>query len=198
MWDADEEKKLTHYIVKGEHIICYNNNESIFVTNYSREKEKELLGMLRDNAKDEIYNQKLKIKEQLKEHRKYLYRSLFWITLNTINTINTPLTGFKITFTGLSCAYLVLYLCRIPNIIKCYKQQKEIAKKEYFFENEGLINKNIIEKYKEEHKDQSQEIDITDAPLITINDVYQLSSKELKEMVENIKKTNNNYTLRLN
>lgn len=183
---------IIHYERKDNSLICYTKDET-YEIEYSKEREKELLTILRNNAKKLIaklnseYNQ-----EEYKKIISHLRRGKMWTIIFFVNMIakeDKVSDGISI---GFICAWTIINIVHAILLEKHLETKRTSKKLEYFLENEKIINKEIIERYLEEHQDQVNETTLEDAPVVTINDVYNMTIQELKEIVENIESREEN------
>lgn len=177
---------ITHYEVIDGYIVLFCNNDEIFKMQYDRDIEKAILMDMKNNF---LYRESMNASKPRK-----IGNNIFGITWCTLFAghdigcmINSDTEGMKSLFATFAITMAVLDGLYIKRLIKNIKDKKDIEKIRYFLDNEQIINKEIIERYRKEHADQTQEIDLSQINLITINTVQNMTIQELREIVENIK-----------
>jgi len=192
--DVIEAFTIYYYEIKDNEIICYYEGGS-FPIKYTIENEKAIINAIRKNIpqfKKRLIAEQAGLKRELKPGIKILYISNILILIFGAYALASNDTAKKIILATDMIIFSVLNSIQAIPVSDILKRQKQIEKILYFIEHEETINKEIIEYFIEECKLCSEEIDLEQAPVMTVSDTKNMSIKELREIVENIESRDSN------
>lgn len=188
-------KNMPSYISRFDFITGYDIKDDKIIVNYasgySTEKEntKENLRSIVEAMKNQVFStidgiNMEKINKSIKSDNFWIgYNS--WFTIYTLYNSLTSTSTFNKGFQGvLCCLFILLGFQRLHDRTINKEKKNEILKYKYFLDNEDIINYEILKRYFDEEPNSP---DLSDVPLITINDIDNMSLTELKETVELIR-----------
>lgn len=165
-------ENMPNYVSRFGFVIRYEIKDNKIIVNYANgyttqeENTNENLKSIVEAIKNQVLG--VITEEDQKRMHKAIKSDNFWIGYNAWFTFYTLYNSFTAT-NGFNKGF----------------QRDEIQKYRYFLENEDIINYEIIKRYFEEEPNSP---DISNAPLITINDISNMPLTELKETVDKTKK----------
>ncbi len=174
---------VTSYTIDGDKILinCSNYPKPIEVE-YSVEEEKDLLEVMKQQAKDAIEYQNSYRKDI--DHNVLHFLSNGALTLTSAIILLDNLDN-KMKYIGMlgiiTGAFASTFAAVIGKSDK--KKLEELIKYEYFLNNESIINDDIIDKY---HEMYGENAPINEANLISFNNIDEYTLDDLKERVRNI------------
>ena len=175
---------ITGYDIKDDRI---NLHFAFEEKDHSIEYSKEKVYLLNDKMRSQVENNELenKYKNKNRQLTWWKFYNMWFAYFSIYNANKASSNGYRIAHSVLFLFFVLFLGLNIKDKIKNKERLDEIRKYKYFIENQELINYEIIKRHLENNN--SNIPDITDAPLITINDIDDMTLIELKETVELIK-----------
>ena len=190
-------KRLLNQVAKYDFITGYEIKDDKIIVNYANKARHEELKFSPSTLKlieVQMRNQVLSSMSDaaINEYRKYIKSANWWMIYNlwfifysSFNAANGNYP-FSRALQSILCLGFISMLGRNIKDKEDYKEYiNEIEKYRFFIENEDTINYEIVKRYFESDANSP---DISGAPLITINDIDDMTLTELKETVELIRK----------
>ena len=161
-------------------IVLYYADNTFIYADYSEDNVIKLEGIMKKQVID-AYKNIGNLKRGIKSETLWELYNIWFMFYDISNMISSDENGRKITFGVCGAGFLGLFIARLLRIEDMSGIVKELNKYKFFIENEKIINYEAEQFYTNENANSIA----LDAPAkLTINDLSQMSIKELEETVE--------------
>ena len=178
----DKRKFVTGFQIDRKYnlIKVYYADNTFIYADYSEDNVIQLEGIMKKQVID-AYKNIGNLKRGIKSETLWELYNIWFMFYDISNMISSDENGRKITFGVCGAGFLGLFIARLLRIEDMSGIVKELNKYKFFIENEKIINYEAEQFYTNENANSIA----LDAPAkLTINDLSQMSIKELEETVE--------------
>ena len=178
----DKRKFVTGFQIDRKYnlIKVYYADNTFIYADYSEDNVIKLEGIMKKQVID-AYKNIGNLKRGIKSETLWELYNIWFMFYDISNMISSDENGRKITFGVCGAGFLGLFIARLLRIEDMSGIVKELNKYKFFIENEKIINYEAEQFYTNENANSIA----LDAPAkLTINDLNQMSIKELEETVE--------------
>ena len=178
----DKRKFVTGFQIDRKYnlIKVYYADNTFIYADYSEDNVKKLESVMKKQVID-AYKNIGNLKRGIKSETLWELYNIWFMFYDISNMISSDENGRKITFGVCGAGFLGLFIARLLRIEDMSGIVKELNKYKFFIENEKIINYEAEQFYTNENANSIA----LDAPAkLTINDLSQMSIKELEETVE--------------
>lgn len=178
----DKRKFVTGFQIDRKYnlIKVYYADNTFIYADYSEENVKKLESVMKKQVID-AYKNIGNLKRGIKSETLWELYNIWFMFYDISNMVSSDENGRKITFGVCGAGFLGLFIARLLRIEDMSGIVKELNKYKFFIENEKIINYEAEQFYTNENANSIA----LDAPAkLTINDLSQMSIKELEETVE--------------
>ena len=178
----DKRKFVTGFQIDRKYnlIKVYYADNTFIYADYSEDNVIKLEGIMKKQVID-AYKNIGNLKRGIKSETLWELYNIWFMFYDISNMISSDENGRKITFGVCGAGFLGLFIARLLRIKDMSGIVKELNKYKFFIENEKIINYEAEQFYTNENANSIA----LDAPAkLTINDLSQMSIKELEETVE--------------
>ena len=178
----DKRKFVTGFQIDRKYnlIKIYYADNTFIYADYSEENVIKLEGIMKKQVID-AYKNIGNLKRGIKSETLWELYNIWFMFYDISNMVSSDENGRKITFGVCGAGFLGLFIARLLRIEDMSGIVKELNKYKFFIENEKIINYEAEQFYTNENANSIA----LDAPAkLTINDLSQMSIKELEETVE--------------
>ena len=178
----DKRKFVTGFQIDRKYnlIKVYYADNTFIYADYSEDNVIKLEGIMKKQVID-AYKNIGNLKRGIKSETLWELYNIWFMFYDISNMISSDENGRKITFGVCGAGFLGLFIARLLRIEDMSGIVKELNKYKFFIENEKIINYEAEQFYTNENANSIA----LDAPAkLTINDLSQMSIKELEETVE--------------
>ena len=178
----DKRKFVTGFQIDRKYnlIKVYYADNTFIYADYSEENVKKLESIMKKQVID-AYKNIGNLKRGIKSETLWELYNIWFMFYDISNMVSSDENGRKITFGVCGAGFLGLFIARLLRIEDMSGIVKELNKYKFFIENEKIINYEAEQFYTNENANSIA----LDAPAkLTINDLSQMSIKELEETVE--------------
>ena len=178
----DKRKFVTGFQIDRKYnlIKVYYADNTFIYADYSEENVIKLEGIMKKQVID-AYKNIGNLKRGIKSETLWELYNIWFMFYDISNMVSSDENGRKITFGVCGAGFLGLFIARLLRIEDMSGIVKELNKYKFFIENEKIINYEAEQFYTNENANSIA----LDAPAkLTINDLSQMSIKELEETVE--------------
>lgn len=159
--------------------IYYADNTFIYA-DYTEDNVMKLESVMKKQVID-AYKNIGNLKRGIKSETLWELYNIWFMFYDISNMVSSDENGRKITFGVCGAGFLGLFIARLLRIEDMSGIVKELNKYKFFIENEKIINYEAEQFYTNENANSIA----LDAPAkLTINDLNQMTIKELEETVE--------------
>ena len=178
----DKRKFVTGFQIDRKYnlIKIYYADNTFIYADYSEDNVIKLEGIMKKQVID-AYKNIRNLKRGIKSETLWELYNIWFMFYDISNMVSSDENGRKITFGVCGAGFLGLFIARLLRIEDMSGIVKELNKYKFFIENEKIINYEAEQFYTNENANSIA----LDAPAkLTINDLSQMSIKELEETVE--------------
>ena len=178
----DKRKFVTGFQIDRKYnlIKVYYADNTFIYADYSEDNVIKLEGIMKKQVID-AYKNIRNLKRGIKSETLWELYNIWFMFYDISNMVSSDENGRKITFGVCGAGFLGLFIARLLRIEDMSGIVKELNKYKFFIENEKIINYEAEQFYTNENANSIA----LDAPAkLTINDLSQMSIKELEETVE--------------
>lgn len=178
----DKRKFVTGFQIDRKYnlIKVYYADNTFIYADYSEDNVIKLEGIMKKQVID-AYKNIGNLKRGIKSETLWELYNIWFMFYDISNMVSSDENGRKITFGVCGAGFLGLFIARLLRIEDMSGIVKELNKYKFFIENEKIINYEAEQFYTNENANSIA----LDAPAkLTINDLSQMSIKELEETVE--------------
>ena len=178
----DKRKFVTGFQIDRKYnlIKVYYADNTFIYADYSEDNVKKLESVMKKQVID-AYKNIGNLKRGIKSETLWELYNIWFMFYDISNMVSSDETGRKISFGVCGAGFLGLFIARLLRIEDMSGIVKELNKYKFFIENEKIINYEAEQFYTNENANSIA----LDAPAkLTINDLSQMSIKELEETVE--------------
>lgn len=178
----DKRKFVTGFQIDRKYnlIKVYYADNTFIYADYSEDNVIKLESIMKKQVID-AYKNIGNLKRGIKSETLWELYNIWFMFYDISNMVSSDENGRKITFGVCGAGFLGLFIARLLRIEDMSGIVKELNKYKFFIENEKIINYEAEQFYTNENANSIA----LDAPAkLTINDLSQMSIKELEETVE--------------
>ena len=178
----DKRKFVTGFQIDRKYnlIKVYYADNTFIYADYSEDNVIKLESIMKKQVID-AYKNIGNLKRGIKSETLWELYNIWFMFYDISNMVSSDENGRKITFGVCGAGFLGLFIARLLRIEDMSGIVKELNKYKFFIENEKIINYKAEQFYTNENANSIA----LDAPAkLTINDLSQMSIKELEETVE--------------